>query len=356
MRKTARVRILMGDNRKTLKNIPAKSIHAVVTSPPYWGLRNYNDEGLQIGSEPNVAEYIKTLVEVFRGVRRALRDDGVVWLNLGDAVAKKATDPDLGFKKGDLIGLPWRVAFALQADGWFLRCDTIWHKPSGLPESTNNRPSKAHEYVFLISKSLDYFYDVEAAKVPSLSALNAGIPEGSAPKVRQRSVWSIGATKSKLNHTAMFPETLVQTCLQPSLSAKGVCKACGKPWTRYEVGKERIDDPILLRYLGTDKDGTYNGKEQKNYKDQKAQRTTKGKQSMLASMLTKTLWKWKANCSCKAKRARPLVLDPFGGAGTTAVVAARMGADVVLCELNKDFARIARDRVKKEIVGAKVKI
>ena len=179
------VRIVIGDVREKLAELPDESVHCIVTSPPYWGLRDYGVDG-QIGLERTVAEYTATMVEVFRAARRVLRDDGTLWLNLGDSYAgswgaqghrvTESDDPawhasqirnnpkramqtgtirDAGLKPKDLIGIPWRVAFALQADGWWLRSDVIWAKPNPMPESVTDRPTSAHEHVFLLAKSGD---------------------------------------------------------------------------------------------------------------------------------------------------------------------------------------------------------
>src|SRR6516164_444034 len=189
------IRLLHGDCRDVLRNLPDNSVHCVVTSPPYWGLRDYGVGG-QIGLEATPAEYVEAMVGVFREVRRVLKDDGTAWVNLGDSYhngdkggyAKgriTATDslqrsnlannfigapnrqPQAGLKPKDLCGMPWRVAFALQADGWYLRQDIIWSKPNPMPESVQDRCTKAHEYIFLLSKSERYFYDAEAIREPN---------------------------------------------------------------------------------------------------------------------------------------------------------------------------------------------
>jgi DNA modification methylase len=152
----------LGDCLDVLRTMPDASVHCCVTSPPYWGLRDYGHDG-QIGLEATPEEYVARMVEVFREVRRVLRDDGTLWLNLGDSYASKS-----------LAGIPWRVAFALQADGWYLRQDIIWHKPNPMPESVADRCTKAHEYVFLLSKSAQYYYDSEAIKEPAVSTHPAG--------------------------------------------------------------------------------------------------------------------------------------------------------------------------------------
>ncbi len=185
------IRILEGDCRETLKTLDSESVHTCVTSPPYWGLRDYGHAG-QLGLETTPEEYVAKMVEVFREVKRVLRKDGTLWLNLGDNYATKpqghadAPDPKnpvgrgrggavrpnrlplVGLKHKDLVGIPWRVAFALQADGWYLRSDIIWAKPNPMPESCTDRPTKAHEYIFLLTKGPKYFYDHEAIKEPAV--------------------------------------------------------------------------------------------------------------------------------------------------------------------------------------------
>ncbi len=184
-------RFIQGDVRAVLATLPEKSVNCIVTSPPYFGLRDYGMEG-QIGLEKTPDEYVAKLVEVFRGARRVLRDDGTFWLNLGDSYSSQggpqckqskwqvhgASDtqnsgntrsPVVGLKPKDLIGIPWMVAFALRADGWYLRSDIIWSKPNPMPESVTDRPTKAHEYLFLLSKSKRYYYDAEAIKEASIT-------------------------------------------------------------------------------------------------------------------------------------------------------------------------------------------
>jgi DNA modification methylase len=182
--------LLQGDCLEILKTLPGESAHCCVTSPPYWGLRDYGFKG-QYGLEPTPEEYVAKMVKVFREVRRVLRNDGTLWLNLGDSYAKEGIsgmgDPTVGernlggmspitkkippgFKRKDMIGIPWRVAFALQADGWWLRSDIIWSKTNPMPESVTDRPTKSHEYIFLLTKSGKYYYDAEAIKEPAAYA------------------------------------------------------------------------------------------------------------------------------------------------------------------------------------------
>jgi site-specific DNA-methyltransferase (cytosine-N4-specific) len=214
-------RILVGDCIQLLRSFPDAHFQSCVTSPPYWGLRDYGVAG-QIGAEPKLPDYIAALVNVFREVRRVLAKDGTVWLNLGDsytsggrtwrqtdkknparAMTYRADTPE-GLKPKDLIGVPWKVAFALQADGWYLRSDIIWHKPNAHPESVKDRPSRVHEYVFLLTQSEDYFYDHDAVKE---TATGGG-------KRSRRSVWSVNTEPFPDAHFATFPPALVAPCIK----------------------------------------------------------------------------------------------------------------------------------------------
>ena len=285
--------ILQGDCIEVMRGMEPESVHCVVTSPPYWGLRSYGVEGAY-GLEPTLNEYIERMVEAFREVRRVLRKDGQLWLNLGDAYAgsgkgmnadgthsvgaKQETNigsltapvkskrmprgegrwgggdsyvPEL--KPKDLVGLPWRVAFALQADGWWLRSEIVWHKPNPMPESVRDRPTRAHEYVFLLSKSAQYFYDSDAIREPfshwtlERGAKNHGPQfyhrangdenrEGYDPEAHaganKRTVWSIATQPYSGAHFATFPEKLVEPCILAGTSEKGVCGVTGDPWER----------------------------------------------------------------------------------------------------------------------------
>ena len=247
----------LGDCREILQTLPEQSVHCCVTSPPYFGLRDYG-MAEQIGLEATPEQFVAELVAVFREVRRVLRDDGTLWLNLGDSYnaynanrgastsisdgtagrnhprhGRGLTTPTL--KNKDLIGIPWRVAFAIQADGWYLRQDIIWHKPNPMPESVTDRCTKAHEYVFLLSKSARYYYDSEAVKEPAISTEPAGngfagrqggergLPmsggHGTAERWQpgcarnRRSVWTIATQPYKGAHFATFPPALVEPCI-----------------------------------------------------------------------------------------------------------------------------------------------
>lgn len=215
------VRVLEGDARTALAQFPDNTFQCCITSPPYWGLRDYGIAG-QIGAEDDIQDYIADLVAVFHDVRRTLRDDGTLWLNIGDSYTsgdRRWRAPDKknpgramsyrpptpqGLKPKDLVGVPWRLALALQADGWYLRSDIVWNKPNCQPESVKDRPTRSHEYVFLLSKSEEYWYDHEAIKEPAVL--------GQARKNR-RSVWNINTNGFHGAHFAVFPPELVRLCM-----------------------------------------------------------------------------------------------------------------------------------------------
>ena len=248
--------ILFGDCKETLKQFPRNSAQMCVTSPPYYGLRDYGGEESQIGQEETPEEFIQSLVEVFREVRDVLKDDGVLWLNIGDSYYNyrpgtgglpkqtvSKTNQDLptqcnrrankidGLKEKDLIGIPWMLAFALRADGWYLRQDIIWHKPNPMPESVKDRCTKSHEYIFLLSKNKNYYYDNEAIKEPVKQdwgtrdrtkgkyhnpgtglAPHSGLSK-SYDRKNKRSVWSITNKPYKGAHFACFPPDLIEPCI-----------------------------------------------------------------------------------------------------------------------------------------------
>ena len=301
------VTIHKGDCRKVLPMLPAESVHCVVTSPPYFGLRDYGTAG-QIGLEPTPDAFVGEMVAVFHDVRRVLRPDGTCWLNLGDSYAGSGMTggtngmqgrSDLvekmfhghrreaipGLKQKDLIGIPWRVAFALQADGWYLRQDIIWSKPNPMPESVRDRCTKAHEYIFLMSKSERYHYDADAiaetAKWADDNRADKGrltydgkrqgaVGTGNEAFVvisetrNKRSVWEVATQPFSEAHFATFPPALIEPCI----------------------------------LAGCPRGGT--------------------------------------------------VLDPFGGAGTTGLVADRVGRDAILIELNPEYAAMAERRIKDD--------
>lgn len=265
--------IICGDALSELKKLPDKSIQCCVTSPPYFGLRDYKVDG-QIGNEFTPAEYVNNLVAIFHEVRRVLAHDGTLWLNLGDSYANDGkwgghtggkhakvlhnspigrNKRYTGLKPKDLIGIPWRVAFALQADGWYLRSDIIWHKPNPMPESAKDRPTKSHEYIFLLSKSKNYYYDADTIAEPSgswngskfddvrdltvrpttgrgprnivgnmsergVTRTTEGLnlkssEEKTGPTKNKRDVWTVATDQFSDSHFATFPKKLITPCV-----------------------------------------------------------------------------------------------------------------------------------------------
>lgn len=214
--------LVVGDARRVLGGFPDGLFQCVVTSPPYWGLRDYGIRG-QIGAEMDIEEYFRDLVSVFGEVRRVLADDGTLWLNIGDAytsggrtwrdvdVKNKGRAMDYrpptpsGLKPKDLIGIPWKLALALQADGWYLRADIVWNKPNCQPESVKDRPTRSHEYVFLFSKSERYLYDWEAIQEPTANRKQKG--------KNRRTVWNINTEPYPGSHFAVFPRNLARLCV-----------------------------------------------------------------------------------------------------------------------------------------------
>ena len=238
-------KLSQGDCTDVLKTLPDGIVQTCITSPPYWGLRDYGVDG-QLGLEKTPEEYVEKMVTVFREVRRVLKDDGTLWLNLGDSYAgncSRASDGERagfgnpregvfnrggdGLKPKDLVGIPWRVAFALQSDGWYLRSDIIWSKPNPMPESVTDRPTKAHEYLFLMSKSAKYYYDADAIREPNIwkdDPRNDGERHETTGKYKsavsfnsngrnKRSVWTITTQPFPEAHFAVMPEKLVEPCV-----------------------------------------------------------------------------------------------------------------------------------------------
>ena len=309
--------ILTGDAQTCLAALDARSVQCVVTSPPYFGLRDYGVDG-QIGLEPTPDAYVQQLVAVFREVRRVLADDGVVFLNLGDSYAgggysnhdvngeawKSAMNGDkrrsrqqdqrnalapFGIKPKDLIGIPWAVAFALRADGWYLRSDIIWHKPNPMPESVTDRPTKAHEYLFLLTKNAKYYYDHEAVK------------EACSPDMVRRAA---------LGHTR---------------GANGKVDASRQDATTLRGDAAKVID-------------VNNGR---NMRDVWSIATQPFKGAHFATMPEKLV----EPCILAGSKPGDVVLDPFAGSGTVGVVALHHGRDFIGIELNSTYVQLAEERI-----------
>jgi len=325
-------KLLIGDCRDRLADLPEGSVQTCITSPPYWGLRDYGVDG-QVGLEETPDDFLSAMVEVFRSVWRVLRDDGTLWLNMGDSFSDK-----------QLAGMPWRLAFALQSDGWYLRSDIIWSKPNPMPESVTDRPTKAHEYIFLLTKRPRYFYDADAIREASDEPERAGKLEKSFSTsdenttMRQdvgrsvmrtttrnrRTVWTIPTQPYSEAHFATFPEALVVPCVLAGTSERGACPACGAPWVRVV---ERT--PMVI---------------------ERSERThSKGHTRSSGTMVEparSTTTGWSAGCDCEPADPVPcVVLDPFAGSGTTGKVAVELGREFIGCELNPAYADLAAKRI-----------
>jgi DNA modification methylase len=409
-----------------MATLPERWFHCCVTSPPYFGLRDYGIEG-QIGLEPTPDDFVAAMVEVGRGVRSVLRDDGVFWLNLGDSYASKPAGNKTfnhgeifngrnmsghqtsggvdkvaasGLKPKDLIGVPWRAAFALQSDGWYLRDAIIWHKPAPMPGSQLDRCTFSYEYIFQLTKKPRYYFDLDAIKEPlkdsSVGRLSqdvenqdgstranggaktngtmkavrfggnkGGGDEGSASRLYSgnawkgssftngktgavhdnqgrgernegsvatpRNVWTMASGGYKDSHFATFPIALPLRCTKASTSEKGCCPDCGAPWERItertKLKRERPNE--LTKRTGENGTGNHCA-------------------NTVAGVESKTLG-WQPTCKCGREDIEPCrVLDPFNGAGTTAVACRRLGLDYTGCELNPEYIEMTHKRLRAE--------
>jgi DNA modification methylase len=325
-------RLLVGDVRDKLAEIPDGSVQTCVSSPPYWGLRDYGVDG-QIGLETTPDAFLEAIVAVYRGVWRVLRDDGTCWVNLGDTYLAqqghgfngqkrldaanlnvKVKRPE-GVKPKDLVGIPWMVAFALRADGWYLRSDIIWAKPNPMPESVTDRPTKAHEYIFLLSKSARYYYDADAIKNPPSAAMLQEVEQG----------YSGQATKDYGGTGAQNPS---------DVKARIIARARDK-----QRGHGRRHAGFNDRWDAMPKEA-----------------------QMALGSNARTVWSIATQpypdahfatfpeaipekCILAGSRAGDVVLDPFTGSGTTGAVALRLGRQFVGIELNPTYAELARKRI-----------
>lgn len=299
--------IIVGDVRERLAGLPDGSVQCCVTSPPYWGLRDYGTPG-QIGLEPTPCEYVETMVSVFREVRRVLRDDGVLFLNLGDSYSgsgeggggnKKGNEHgqhdsmkgkrgNSGLKPKDLVGIPWRVAFALQADGWYLRSDIIWAKKNCMPESVRDRPTKSHEYVFLLSKSPRYFWDAEAVREVNTTP----------PHARGGTHDALGGPMDRNGHSQYDAAHQDRVWGGSGRNARTVWTIATQPYSEAHFATFPLELPT--------------------------------------------------RCIKAGSREGDTVLDPFAGAGTTLIAATLLGRRSIGIELNAEYAAMAERRIERE--------
>ena len=322
----------------------------------------------QLGLEPTIEEYIAKMTVVFREVRRVLKDTGTLWLNMGDGYNSANTHSGsadkvdwtvrLGqpagttkeLKPKDLIGQPWRLAFALQADGWYLRSDIIWHKSNPMPESVTDRPTKSHEYLFLMSKQAKYFYDADAVREEHSREYKVGMDGGSgrdggryqgqggfleslpnSAGRNKRTVWSIATQPYPEAHFATFPEKLVEPCIRAGTSERGYCAECGLPWVRV----------VDIQY--TDAHRGMVGNQKKVITDNHIMQSGRENDKRMDKNIT-TIG-WQPTCACSADTVPGLVLDPFFGSGTVGVVAAQNGRNWLGIELNPEYIKLAKKRI-----------
>ena len=337
-------RVLIGDCIESMRTLQDQSVNTCVTSPPYYGLRDYGMTG-QIGLEETPAEFVGRLVEVFREVRRVLRNDGTVWVNMGDTYASiaggyapagsagkhdivsqatrgavlrgKRRSPPIGLKQKDLMGIPWRLAFALQDDGWYLRQDIIWHKPNPMPESTRDRCTKSHEYMFLLSKSPRYYYDQDAIKEP--------------------------VALSSITRMAQDIEQQRGSDRVPG-KPNGPMKAVRSKRDSFKRDDSKREQPIPGQSLGTHRPDRAESAWPLDTRNKRSVWTvpTQGFKGAHFATFPPDLIR---PCILAGAPLGGVVLDPFGGAGTTAVVAMQEGRESILCELNPEYAAMAERRI-----------
>ena len=435
-------KILIGNNMEKLKEIESESVDCIVSSPPYFGLRDYGtasweggdsncdhkygrnsrggltekqnsnvgsfgDEAIkhgekckkcgakrtdeQFGLEETLEEYIEKTVLLFEELRRVLKPQGTVWWNIGDSYASKSSAwggrgknsilnktgledkqrrntvvPD-GLKAKDLMMIPARVAIALSENGWYLRSEIIWHKPNPMPESVKDRPTSAHEKIYLFAKNKKYYYDADAIRVPQkqdsiaragrdvwknnkIDTGNYSIPnvdsakklnqkvrdtvsEGKIPMANKRNVWTVTTKPFRGAHFAVFPPDLIEPCIKAGSSEHGCCSECGNPYIRdtkvVSVPQRTTRDNMVGVIPGRNKTSRMNSKEMES--------------------LVREERGWVATCKCNADVVKSVVLDPFGGSGTTGLVANNLGRNAILIELNEEYVEIAKKRLGEDL-------
>lgn len=326
--------IITGDALDALRTMPDQSVQCCVTSPPYWGLRNYGVPG-QIGLEPTVEEHLATLTAVFREAWRVLRDDGTLWVNYGDTYLcnqgagfngnKRLPEQDRRVsvtrpawaKPKDLLGLPWRLAFALQADGWYLRSDIIWHKPNCMPESVKDRPTRAHEYLFLLSKSERYYYDHEAVREPTAAASGQGRAQSS---------------------LALSWNRIVQEPERPA-----------QQYAQHRITKRHTVRPGVDTHGGGQGTGAITFDPHTRTRRDVWTVPTRGFPDAHFATFPPDLIR---PCILAGCPASGVVLDPFFGAGTVGVVCVEEARRYLGVELNPDYAEMAERRVAEAVAKA----
>lgn len=385
-------RILIGDVLTGLAQLPDGCVQTCVTSPPYYGLRDYGVDG-QIGLESSPAEFIGRMVEVFRAVRRVLHPSGTAWVNMGDSYAGSRSVPDTnspllskrnnhsqapsaqkliasrrrdnaeiprsdiafpGYKPKDMMGMPWMLAFALRADGWYLRQDIIWHKPNPMPESVTDRCTKAHEYLFLLSKSERYYYDVEAIKEPCSPNTHARMAQNVAAQNGSHRAHGEGKTNGTMKAVLAGssrsnmpfgwghgdqPRTAVELSAAKN---NGVGFGHGYDKTTKPRARKLAADGSGTKTNASFEQATRGHVDTRNKRSVWTINTQAYKEAHFATFPEQLV----EPCILAGSRPGDLVLDPFMGSGTTAVVAQRLGRNYVGCELNPDYAAMAERRIR----------
>lgn len=358
--KTKKGVLYYGDAVDIPTRIKPNSVHCVVTSPPYWGLRSYfsSDEN-QLGLEKTPQLYIEHLVKIFSGIRKVLHPTGTVWLNINDTHCVPSTkrEGELGMKPGvsakNLIGIPWRLALALQADGWWLRCDIIWNKTNCLPEPVKDRPTRSHEYIFLLTKKAHYFYDNVAVyeklqhgdhfagNRQKIAIESGGMFKGGHDRKNKltgknrRSVWNISTEPTTDPHYAAFPSKLAALCIKAGTPLKGCCSKCGNPIKR--IVKDLDERHWTEKRADGDKWATG-----------KVWGRNDGGGSFTNELSTIG---WEATCKCCVKIIPCTVLDPFMGRGTVALTAETLGRNWVGAELGEESCELIKQNLTNRKVG-----
>ena len=347
------IQILRGDCRDMLKTLPPDSVHCCVTSPPYWGLRDYGHDG-QIGLEKSWPDFLTAMLEVFAEVHRVLRPDGTLWLNLGDtyntgtssgrkattagkhsywenpSIAYRVNANAIGLKPKDLVGIPWRVAFALQEQGWYLRQDIIWSKPNPMPESVTDRCTKAHEYLFLLSKSPRYYFDAEAIAEPCSPSTHA--------RLSQDVQSQIGSERAHAGDKTNGNMKAVGRKSWKGLTFDGARDLAVRP----DTGRKRADVGSGIKNNNSMDAALAIMPEKRNRRSVWTINTEGYREAHFATFPTALVEPCiKAGCP-----AGGTVLDPFGGAGTTGLVADRLQRSAILIELNPEYAAMAERRIR----------
>jgi DNA modification methylase len=375
------ISVYVGDCRVGMRGMSSGIAQCCITSPPYFGHRAYGIEPVEwpeldyhpmpglppihvsamkciLGEETTVEAYVAHLLIVFREVRRVLRSDAVMWLNLGDGYAQRGDLKESGLDDKQLIGVPWRVAWALQADGWMLRSDVVWSKPNPMPSPVNDRPTSAHEFLFLFSMGAEYFYDADAIREAHVEApkvkhgkgamrgqralrptTERGIDDVSRwynPDGRNvRDVWTVSPDPFKGDHFAVMPSRLVRPCVLSGTSERGCCPSCGSPWTR------EVERTAMIVREGPSRRAT------RKAAGEASSSRTACTGTMVAPPTRRTIG-WQASCRCPAHKPVPCtVIDPFGGAATTGAVATWFGRIAVLCEAGESFVEEMPRRVRE---------